>query len=192
MLTKRIIACLDVHAGRVVKGVQFVDIVDAGDPGGTGGAACARRRGRDCAARYHGHARRTADAAGDGAAHGAGVVCAIHGGRRHSQRGRSGAGVRGGGGQDQHQLGGACRSHADQRDRAELWSAGGGGGDRCAARSEMPKIRCAMRRCLCRADASRRGGAWWSGRWRRRRAERERFCLRRWMRMGRARDSIAN
>lgn len=32
MLTKRIIACLDVNAGRVVKGVQFVDIVDAGDP----------------------------------------------------------------------------------------------------------------------------------------------------------------
>src|SRR5579863_6239425 len=32
MLTKRIIACLDVHAGRVVKGVQFVDLVDAGDP----------------------------------------------------------------------------------------------------------------------------------------------------------------
>ena len=32
MLTKRIIACLDVREGRVVKGVQFVDIVDAGDP----------------------------------------------------------------------------------------------------------------------------------------------------------------
>ncbi|MGA3160357.1 MAG: imidazole glycerol phosphate synthase subunit HisF [Terracidiphilus sp.] len=32
MLTKRIIACLDVHDGRVVKGVQFVDIIDAGDP----------------------------------------------------------------------------------------------------------------------------------------------------------------
>ncbi len=32
MLTKRVIACLDVRAGRVVKGVQFVDIVDAGDP----------------------------------------------------------------------------------------------------------------------------------------------------------------
>jgi cyclase len=32
MLTKRIIACLDVDAGRVVKGIQFVDIVDAGDP----------------------------------------------------------------------------------------------------------------------------------------------------------------
>ncbi len=32
MLTKRIIACLDVRSGRVVKGVQFVDIIDAGDP----------------------------------------------------------------------------------------------------------------------------------------------------------------
>jgi cyclase len=32
MLTKRIIACLDVRNGRVVKGVQFVDLVDAGDP----------------------------------------------------------------------------------------------------------------------------------------------------------------
>lgn len=32
MLTKRIIPCLDVHAGRVVKGINFVDIRDAGDP----------------------------------------------------------------------------------------------------------------------------------------------------------------
>ncbi len=32
MLTKRIIACLDVRGGRVVKGIQFVDIIDAGDP----------------------------------------------------------------------------------------------------------------------------------------------------------------
>jgi cyclase len=32
MLTRRIIACLDVNAGRVVKGVQFADLVDAGDP----------------------------------------------------------------------------------------------------------------------------------------------------------------
>jgi len=32
MLTKRIIACLDVDAGRVVKGVQFADLRDAGDP----------------------------------------------------------------------------------------------------------------------------------------------------------------
>ena len=32
MLTKRIIPCLDVDGGRVVKGVSFVDIRDAGDP----------------------------------------------------------------------------------------------------------------------------------------------------------------
>jgi len=32
MLSKRIIPCLDVAHGRVVKGVKFVDIVDAGDP----------------------------------------------------------------------------------------------------------------------------------------------------------------
>ncbi len=31
-LTKRVIPCLDVDNGRVVKGVKFVDIVDAGDP----------------------------------------------------------------------------------------------------------------------------------------------------------------
>ena len=32
MLTKRIIPCLDVHEGRVVKGVNFVNLRDAGDP----------------------------------------------------------------------------------------------------------------------------------------------------------------
>ena len=32
MLKTRIIPCLDVHEGRVVKGVNFVDLVDAGDP----------------------------------------------------------------------------------------------------------------------------------------------------------------
>ena len=32
MLAKRIIPCLDVDAGRVVKGTHFVNLVDAGDP----------------------------------------------------------------------------------------------------------------------------------------------------------------
>jgi len=32
MLAKRLIPCLDVHAGRVVKGVNFVQLRDAGDP----------------------------------------------------------------------------------------------------------------------------------------------------------------
>ena len=42
MLTKRVIACLDVDAGRVVKGVQFVNLRDAGDP-----AECAVAHARD-------------------------------------------------------------------------------------------------------------------------------------------------
>src|SRR4051794_41287246 len=32
MLLRRVIPCLDVDKGRVVKGVEFVDIRDAGDP----------------------------------------------------------------------------------------------------------------------------------------------------------------
>ena len=42
MLTKRIIACLDVDDGRVVKGVQFVNLRDAGDP-----VECAAAHARD-------------------------------------------------------------------------------------------------------------------------------------------------
>jgi imidazole glycerol-phosphate synthase subunit HisF len=41
LLAKRIIPCLDVTAGRVVKGVQFVDLIDAGDP-----VECAREYNR--------------------------------------------------------------------------------------------------------------------------------------------------
>ena len=32
MLSTRVIACLDVHNGRTVKGINFVDLQDAGDP----------------------------------------------------------------------------------------------------------------------------------------------------------------
>lgn len=38
MFTKRIIPCLDVHNGRVVKGVNFVNLRDAGDPVAVGAA----------------------------------------------------------------------------------------------------------------------------------------------------------
>lgn len=38
MFTKRIIPCLDVHDGRVVKGVNFVNLIDAGDPVAVGAA----------------------------------------------------------------------------------------------------------------------------------------------------------
>jgi len=42
VLTKRIIACLDMEGGRVVKGVQFVNLRDAGDP-----AECAAAHARE-------------------------------------------------------------------------------------------------------------------------------------------------
>src|SRR4051794_41918038 len=45
MLTKRIIPCLDVTAGRVVKGVSFVNLRDAGDP--VGMAALYKAEGAD-------------------------------------------------------------------------------------------------------------------------------------------------
>ena len=32
MLSKRVIPCLDVHDGRTVKGINFIDLIDAGDP----------------------------------------------------------------------------------------------------------------------------------------------------------------
>lgn len=38
MLKVRVIPCLDVHDGRVVKGVNFIDLVDAGDPVEAAGA----------------------------------------------------------------------------------------------------------------------------------------------------------
>lgn len=38
MFTKRIIPCLDVNNGRVVKGINFVNLVDAGDPVAVGAA----------------------------------------------------------------------------------------------------------------------------------------------------------
>lgn len=38
MFTKRIIPCLDVHNGRVVKGTNFIDLRDAGDPVEVGAA----------------------------------------------------------------------------------------------------------------------------------------------------------
>ncbi len=52
MLTKRIIACLDVDAGRVVKGVQFSDLRDAGDPAELAWTHGRAGSGRSCSAGY--------------------------------------------------------------------------------------------------------------------------------------------
>jgi cyclase len=46
MLTKRIIPCLDVKGGRVVKGTNFLELRDAGDP--VENANDHRCRGKGC------------------------------------------------------------------------------------------------------------------------------------------------
>ena len=55
MLTKRIIPCLDIRDGRVVKGVQFENIRDAGDPVEAARAydrSEERRVGKECRSRW--------------------------------------------------------------------------------------------------------------------------------------------
>ena len=63
MLTKRIIACLDVDGGRVVKGVQFENLRDAGDPAELAKAHSASGADEIMLAGYFGRARETRDAA---------------------------------------------------------------------------------------------------------------------------------
>ena len=133
MLTKRIIACLDVRGGRVVKGVQFVDIVDAGDP-----AELAHRHAAagadeivllDITATHEGRGtlidtvKRTAAELF--------VPFTVGGGVRSC--GGCCAGLRCRGGQGKHQLCGDCTAGADWGDWGQLWRAGGDCGYRCAA-----------------------------------------------------------
>ncbi len=154
MLTKRIIACLDVHAGRVVKGVQFVDLVDAGDP-----ATQAARHARegadeivllDITATHEGRqtlldtVRRTARELFVPFCVGGGIRSA----RDAEQVFEAGA--------DKVSINSAALADpdADQRDwraalaRRRSWSPSMRGA------ILRPPIRCAMRRCSCRAGAS--------------------------------------
>ena len=56
----RLIPCLDVAGGRVVKGVRFEELRDVGDPVELGAAYSRRRRGRARLPRHHGDGRRRA------------------------------------------------------------------------------------------------------------------------------------
>ena len=58
MLTKRVIPCMDVKDGRVVKGVNFVNLRDAGDPIELAQRYDERARRRGDLPRHHGHERR--------------------------------------------------------------------------------------------------------------------------------------
>ena len=57
MLRRRVIPCLDVADGRVVKGTRFVDLVDEGDPPELAERYAARGRRRARLPRHHGGAR---------------------------------------------------------------------------------------------------------------------------------------
>ena len=57
MLRRRVIPCLDVANGRVVKGTRFVDLVDEGDPPELAERYAARGRRRARLPRHHGRAR---------------------------------------------------------------------------------------------------------------------------------------
>ena len=60
MLRRRVIPCLDVADGRVVKGTRFVDLVDEGDPPELAERYAARRRRRARLPRHHAPRRRAA------------------------------------------------------------------------------------------------------------------------------------
>ena len=96
VLSKRIIACLDVRDGQVVKGVQFERLRHAGDPAELARPVQRRgdRRGRH--PRYHGHDREAAGAGPDRSARRAGDLHSPDRGRRHPVGGGRGRGGRGG------------------------------------------------------------------------------------------------
>ena len=78
----RIMPCLDMQNGRVVKGVQFVDIRDAGNPVECAAAYCTA--GADeLAVGYHRHRRGAFDPAGGGASGRRGGDGALYGWRGH-------------------------------------------------------------------------------------------------------------
>lgn len=100
MLAKRIIPCLDVRDGRVVKGVNFVNIRDAGDPVELAPVLLGPGGGRDRLSGHHRYQRRPGHSGGRGGADcGAGVRPPDRG-RRHPHPGGLPAAPPGGCGQD--------------------------------------------------------------------------------------------
>ena len=133
MLAKRIIPCLDVTGGRVVKGVNFVNLRDAGDP-------------VELAERYN---QQGADelvflditASSDARDIMADVVArtarrgfhSADGGRRNPHRGRCAEDSACGRGQSQREYGGGAAARTDHvSSAAGIRRAGGGAGDRRA------------------------------------------------------------
>ena len=83
MFTKRIIPCLDVKNGRVVKGVNFVDLKDAGDPVAIAKAYDEAGADELVFLRYHGFLRQPGDCGRYGEPGGGAGVYSLYGGRRN-------------------------------------------------------------------------------------------------------------
>ena len=152
----RVIPCLDVHAGRVVKGVNFVDLRDAGDPVELGRRV--RRRGgrRADLPRHLRLGRGPGDHAGGGPADRGDRVHPAHRGRRGrlGRRRRRAAAGRGGQGGDQHR--GHPPAGGDRRDHPPVRQPGAG-----AVGRRAPGARSAVR---LRGDHPRRADRGRTGR----------------------------
>ena len=90
VLAKRIIPCLDVTAGRVVKGINFVGLRDAGDPVEIAALQRAGRRRADLP-RHHRHQRRPRPDPAHHRRRGQPGLHPADRGRRRAQRGRCAA-----------------------------------------------------------------------------------------------------
>ena len=156
MLAKRIIPCLDVTGGRVVKGVNFVNLRDAGDPVEL--ADRYNQQGADEAgvSRHHRLQRRARHHGRRGGTHGAQGFHPAGGGRRHPLGRRCAAhpDVRRGQGLGEH--GGGAASGAAHRAEPGIRRAGGGAGDRRAPPRARRMERLHARRP--RRRGHRRGG----------------------------------
>ncbi len=124
MLRRRVIPCLDVANGRVVKGTRFVDLVDEGDPPELAERYAAGGRRRAGLPRHHRGAGGPRHAPGHRRADGATGVHPAHRRRRRPERPRHARGPPGGRGQGLAEHGRGRRPHARLPLRRPLRPAG--------------------------------------------------------------------
>ena len=159
MLSKRIIACLDVRDGQVVKGINFEGLRTAGDPAELARRYNARRHRRARDPRHHRDARAAPRA---GRHHPRGRARAVHSARRrrrHPYRSRRRGGRRGRRRQGEPEHRGAVEPIAHHDTRRALRQPGR------ARRDRRETGRRPRRRSTSRSGSTRRDIATpWSGR----------------------------
>ena len=159
MLTKRIIACLDVTAGRVVKGIKFLNLRDAGDPAELAASHSANGADEvvllDISATHENRAtlvdtvRRTAKELF--------IPFTVGGGIRTLQN--AARDFRRGCGQSQHQFCRDCGPRFDYPDCQSVWLSSGDCGDRCqTVRTNPENSRSSRTEAARPPDATRSNG----------------------------------